>query len=128
MRGSGRAGPNAEELALLRLPKMPSLYDGKSAQELLGRHQQLKAEKPWLKDHHYFKSCRMTRLALMKIWSHAHEGASNVVIIKCEDGAEEKKVPCEIIGILLGYIADEAVSCAQSVAPRPVKCVCVCGF
>jgi proteasome lid subunit RPN8/RPN11 len=49
----------------------------------------------------------MTRLALMKIWSHAHEGA-----------------PLEIIGIMLGYIADEAVRYAQSVAPRPVKCVC----
>ena len=110
--------------AFLRLPKMSSVYDGKSEQELLDRHQQLKAEKPWLKDQHYFKNCRMTRLALMKIWSHAHEGASNVEIIKCEDGAEEKKVPCEIIGILLGYIADEAVSCAQSVAPRPVKRVC----
>ncbi len=91
----------------LRLPKMSSVYDGKSEQELLDRHQQLKAEKPWLKDQHYFKNCRMTRLALMKIWSHAHEGA-----------------PLEIIGIMLGYIADEAVRYAQSVAPRPVKRVC----
>ena len=97
----------------LRLPKMSSVYDGKSDQELFDRHQQLKAEKPWLKDQHYFKNCRMTRLALMKIWSHAHEGALHF----------KEKFPCEIIGIMLGYVADEAVRYAQSVAPRPVKCV-----
>jgi hypothetical protein len=95
----------------LRLPKMSSVYDGKTEQELLDRHLQLKAEKPWLKDQHYFKNCRMTRLALMKIWSHAHEGASLVATAKDKDG-NEKAVPMEIIGILLGYVADEAVSCA----------------
>jgi hypothetical protein len=78
-------------------------YDGKSEEELFERHKQLKAEKPWLKDQHYFKNCRMTRLALMKLWNHAHEGSLNI-----KDGA-----PCEIIGILLGYLADEAVSRAQ---------------
>jgi hypothetical protein len=98
------------ESVLLRLPKMSSAYDGKSAQELLDRHVQLTAEKPWLEHQHYFKNCRMTRLALMKIVCHAHEGASNVVVMKGEDVAEEKTVPCEIIGMLLGYIADEAVS------------------
>ena len=79
-------------------------YDGKSEEELFERHKQLKAEKPWLKDQHYFKNCRMTRLALMKLWSHAHEGALNI-----KDAA-----PCEIIGILLGYVADEAVSSAHA--------------
>jgi hypothetical protein len=82
---------------------MSTGIDGKSEQELFARHEQLKAEKPWLKDQHYFKNCRMTRLALMKIWCHAHEGALNV-----EDGA-----PREIIGILLGYIADEIVCSSQ---------------
>ena len=82
---------------------MSTGIDGKSEQELFARHEQLKAEKPWLKDQHYFKNCRMTRLALMKIWCHAHEGALNV-----EDGA-----PREIIGILLGYVADEMVGSSQ---------------
>jgi hypothetical protein len=82
---------------------MSTGIDGKSEQELFARHEQLKAEKPWLKDQHYFKNCRMTRLALMKIWCHAHEGALNV-----EDGA-----PREIIGILLGYVADETVCCVS---------------
>jgi hypothetical protein len=80
---------------------MSADFDGKSEQELFARHKQLKAEMPWMKDQHYFKNCRMTRLALMKIWSHAHEGALNI-----ENGS-----PSEIIGILLGYVADEAVSC-----------------
>ncbi len=76
------------------------LYDGKSQEELFQRHQELQADKPWYRDQHYFKSCRMTRLALMKLWNHAHDGSLNIM-----DGA-----PCEIIGILLGFVADEAVS------------------
>jgi hypothetical protein len=79
---------------------MSTGFDGKSEAEIFARHQQLMAEKPWFQDQHYFKNCRMTRLALMKIWSHAHEGALNT----------ENGTPCEIVGILLGYVADEAVS------------------
>lgn len=80
--------------------EMSVCFDGKTELELIARHRELKAEMPWLKDQHYFKTCRMTRLALMKIWSHAHEGALNI----------ENGTPSEIIGILLGYVADEAVS------------------
>ncbi len=76
------------------------LYDGKSQEELFQRHRELQADKPWYRDQHYFKSCRMTRLALMKLWNHAHDGSLNI-----KDGA-----PCEIIGILFGFVADEAVS------------------
>jgi hypothetical protein len=87
---------------------MSTGYDGKSESEIFARHQQLKLEKPWLKDQHYFKNCRMTRLALMKIWSHAHEGALNI----------ENGTPSEIIGILLGYVADEAVSIPNGLSSR----------
>jgi hypothetical protein len=79
---------------------MSMSYDGKSQEELFQRHQELQADKPWFRDQHYFKSCRISRLALMKLWSHAHDGSLNII-----DGA-----PCEIIGILLGFVADEAVS------------------
>ena len=74
-------------------------YDGKSQEELFQRHQELQADKPWFRDQHYFKSCRISRLALMKLWSHAHDGSLNIM-----EGA-----PCEIVGALLGFVADEAV-------------------
>jgi uncharacterized UBP type Zn finger protein len=83
---------------------MSAEFDEKSEPELVARHHQLLVEKPWLKDQHYFKNCRITRLALMKIWTHAHSGASNT----------QSGDPIEVIGILLGYLADEAVSICRA--------------
>jgi hypothetical protein len=89
---------------------MSACLDGKSTEELFARHNKLTVEKPWKKDQHYFKNCQLTRLALMKIWSHAHEGALNPL----------HGNPTEVIGILLGYVADETVSVAARSCPaRP---------
>jgi hypothetical protein len=95
---------------------MSACLDGKSA-ELFSRHKKLMEDKPWRKDQHYFKNCQLTRLALMKIWSHAHEGALNPL----------HGNPTEVIGILLGYVADETVRFAQQSTPGPARQLC-CNF
>ncbi|PGH04417.1 COP9 signalosome complex subunit 5 [Polytolypa hystricis UAMH7299] len=53
-----------------------------------GAHQALVSAKPWTKDPHYFKSIRISAVALLKMVMHARSGGS-----------------LEVMGLMQGYIA-----------------------
>jgi len=54
------------------------------------RKKTFSTERPWRKDPHYFKKCKISLMAVIKMLNHARQGKSN-----------------EVMGTLMGKIQDQ---------------------
>jgi len=74
--------------------------------------EQLNKDKPWSKDPHYFKKCRINVLAATKMVKHAIQGVNT--------GRKQGGLPIEIMGLLIGRIDTDSIIIMDCV-PLPVQ-------